>query len=307
MNTTKLKQHVTTWIGRLGSAAKVADRCGISSAALSQWMSDKYGADTNALEAKIATGLDYKETGWVVVEEIRNFKMVQFMFNQCREMKMWTAISSNAGSGKTQSLKHIAEMDHSGAVIYMQAEEWTSRQFLMELYRKVKSTTPKGYVANHVLLAEVAKELREMGNDPILVIDEVDKLKPSAMRMLIPLFNRTEDVIGCILSGTENFEKEIKAGVNRRMKGYDEIDSRLGRAYIKLEGVMEQDAKLICEANGVTDGEQVSAIWGEVDKVQKWITVKTKTGVKEVKQWFVEDVRRLKRLIVRQQLMNKTI
>ena len=61
-------KHVGDWITRLGSQEKVAQKCGISKASLSLWMSGKYGADTGKLENKIARALDYKESGWVVVD-----------------------------------------------------------------------------------------------------------------------------------------------------------------------------------------------------------------------------------------------
>ena len=44
MNRNGLMKHAHDWITRLGSQARVADRCGISTAALSLWLGGKYGA-----------------------------------------------------------------------------------------------------------------------------------------------------------------------------------------------------------------------------------------------------------------------
>ena len=63
MNRNGLIKHVGDWITRLGSQAKVAERCGISDTALSQWMNGKYGANTDSLDKKIAALLGYQEDG----------------------------------------------------------------------------------------------------------------------------------------------------------------------------------------------------------------------------------------------------
>jgi hypothetical protein len=143
-----------------------------------------------------------------------------------------------------------------------------------------------------------------MLDNPILVIDEADKLKPSAFRKLIPLYNQTEYKMGCLLAGTENLKKEIARGVRSNTKGFDEIDSRLGRTYIDLPGATEQEVADICTANGL-DEYQAETIWNEVEKVKKPAQVKTGRGVTEKMVFFCEDLRRLMRLVRREQLSKK--
>jgi len=139
----------------------------------------------------------------------------------------------------------------------------------------------------------------------LLIDEEADKLKPGALRTLIPLFNRTEDRLGLIMSGTENLEKEIRQGVRLKKKGYDELESRFGRSYIHLKGATEKEVQAICEANGIDTPETIALIWGELEKESKPVTVKTPTGTKDVMMPFVEDFRRLKRLIKRELLLKK--
>ena len=209
-------------------------------------------------------------------------------------------------SGKTRSLEHIFNTDLSGSIVLIQAEEWAAHQFLERLHGKLTSTPLKGYMTNNELLDKVIALLNEMDGHPILVIDEADKLKPSALRQLIPIYNRTEEHLGCVLAGTENLQKEIKAGVRKRLKGYDEIDSRLGRSYITLDGATEKDVYTICEANGVTSETSKLTVWSEIEKVEKFVRVRTTQGEREVKVLHCEDFRRLRRLITREKLLNKT-
>lgn len=306
MNRDKLKQHVNTWITRLGSQSKTASRIGISDAALSLWLKDKYEADTDKLDKTIAVALDYRESSWVVVPSIRNYMVVKAVFESCKTESLWMAISNKAGSGKTQTLKDLFDNDTTGTVIYIQAEEWTSRQFLT-MVMKATCGAPKGYMNVSRMLDEISDYFKRLSTHaPILIIDEADKLKPAALRTLIPLYNRTEHQLGCILSGTENLEKEIKRGVRNAMKGYDEIDSRLGRTYIKLNGVTKPEAISICKANGIETEEACESIWNECEKENKLIRLKNNKGeTTEKPVMHCEDLRRLMRLIKRELLTQR--
>lgn len=305
MNRNALKQHVSDWTKRLGSQEAVAEKCGYSGTALSLWMADKYGADTNTLDRAIAKALNYRERKMVIVPTIRNYKNIEFVFRSSKEQSMWMSISEKAGSGKTETLQDLFNKDLSGSVFYLQAEEWNARQFLLKLAEVTCGIPKKGYTTISVLMDLIAGHFNSLSFDnPILLIDEADKLKPMAFRQLIPLYNKTEDRLGCIVSGTENLKKEILRGVRNNIKGYDEMDSRLGRTYIGLPGAPEADVLAICEANGL-DRETSFRIWEEVDKVKKPAKVKNKKGETFEKMiFFCEDFRRLARLIKREQLSN---
>lgn len=306
MNRNGLIKHVNDWIVRLGTQEKVASKCGISKTSLCQWLSGKYGAETGKMDNKIAQALNYKASDWVVVENVKTYRTVRFYFDQCRNEHLWMAVSSNAGSGKTQSLEHIYNNDLTGRVIFLQAEEWAAHQFLIRLYEKL-SVEPlrSSYIANSELLNKIISLFNEMSGNPVLIIDEADKLRPSALRQLIPIYNRTEDHLGCLMAGTENFEKEIHAGVRRNAKGYDEIDSRLGRTYVALDGLTEDDVYAVCAANGVTDEVNQSEIWNEVGKIVRLVSVKTVKGVIKKEVPHCDDLRRLKRMIIKYRLMNR--
>ncbi|WP_278932680.1 AAA family ATPase [Parabacteroides johnsonii] len=306
MNRNGLIKHVGDWITRLGSQAKVAERCGISDTALSQWMNGKYGANTDSLDKKIAALLGYQEDGWKVVTSINNYKKIEFVFRSCKQQSMWMGISNKAGSGKTQTLEHLFNSDLTGSVIFIQAEEWNSRQFLLELADRTCGVPKRGYANIPSLLKMISEYLNGMAAEkPILIIDEADKLKPAAFRTLIPLYNRTEHRLGCVLAGTENLKKEIARGVRNNQKGYDEMDSRLGRTYIELPGASQADVIDICLENGLTQAAS-ERIWSEVEKVKRLVRVHNKKGeTKEEGRFFCEDLRRLMRLIKREHLANE--
>lgn len=304
MNRNRLKKHVNDWITRLGSQEKVSLKCGISKTALSLWMSGKYRADTTKLENKIAVALNYKESDWVFVEELRNYKTAEFFFNQCKEFHLWVGCDCNAGAGKSSSFEHLYNKDLSGSVIFIAAEAWSEKQFLTKLYENLSSTSlPDFYMTNAKIFDKVVVLLKQL-ESPVLIIDEYTKLKRAAKMRLVTLYNRTEEHLGCIVIGSE-LEKEIKDGVRRHIKGYDETDSRLGRTYIKLPGLTKREAFLLCEANGVTDSESKEKVWSEVEKVEKMVKVRKENGTVEREVLHCEDLRRLKRLAIRERIGNK--
>lgn len=306
MDRNGLIRHVGDWIQRLGSQAKVAEKIGISNSALSLWMRGKYGADVAKLEQVIAKALDYKQNNWVIVDSIANYRQIKMVYDNAKQESIWFAIANKAGSGKTGTLQDIFNKDRSGTIVFIQAEEWTAKQFLTKLIEKTTGPV-KGIFSISQLTDMVVSYFNGLSlQRPILLIDEADKLKPSALRTLIPIYNRTERRLGAILSGTDNLEKEIKKGVELKRKGYDELDSRLGRAFIHLRGATESDVTSICTANGVIDPEKQGYIWGQLDKVRKQVSVRTREGMGREKMVdFVEDFRRLQRLILTEQIAER--
>ena len=173
MNRNGLLKHVGDWITRLGSQSKVAEKCGISGTALSQWMNGKYGANSAELEKRIASTLGYQEDGWQVVTTIQNYRKIEFVYRSCKQQALWMAISNKAGSGKTQTLEHLFNQDLTGSVVFIQAEEWNSRQFLVELAERTCGVPKRGYTDIPTLLKMIAEYFNCMAGDhPVLIIDE---------------------------------------------------------------------------------------------------------------------------------------
>lgn len=310
MNRNKLIQHIDLWIKRLGNASKVAKRIGISDATLSTIRAGKYGANDTEMLTRIAIALEYKETDWAVVRTISNYRRIATVVQDAKEEKMWFAISNPAGSGKTGTLEDIYNQDSTGSITFLQAQEWTARQFIEELIRKtIGASALKG---SYKPIAELLQLIADYFNEqafisPVLIIDEADKLRPAALRLLIPLFNKTEERLGVVISGTENLKKEIKAGVRLAKKGYDEIESRFGRTYISLYGATQEEVKQICIANCIISPQTQEQIWEELETVKKMTPKNTNKGKIEVPVEYAEDFRRIKRLIKRELLKLKHI
>lgn len=280
---------------RLGSYMRVATKVGVSEATISQMINGNWDNIKDTMWQKVATQLGMNAKHWHIAETL-SFKQITNYVKATKERSLFMAISCKAGSGKTATLKTFAEQNKGQSVFYLQAREWSKRDFLMELCRILGVDTGKGYTSVDKLGLKAIDFLsNRKGKNPLLIIDEADKLKPSALRWFITLYNELEDEIGVIIAGTENLEKTIKRGVKYNLLGFDEIDSRFGRKFINdIVGARLTDVEMICQANGITDKDLIKSIFQELKPKE----ITTAGGTAE----FIDDLRRLKRIIQRELL-----
>ncbi len=300
MITEAKKNEIVTALNRekslLGSMNKVAAKLSISSATISanilnpdNWVkvSENMWAD---LAGKL--GVNLVDRVWNIVPT-NNLKMIHQVLADAQNEGLFMAISEKAGSGKTAA---IAQYAHNNTGVYvLQCEEWSRKAFLIRLATAVGITVGR-YETAESMAEGIVKFFKQRAKEclPLIVLDEADKLRPSALRFIIPLYNRLEDEIGLVACGTDNLEKEVKKGVAAATKGYDEIDSRLGRSFVHLLGATKQDIEAICHANGVTDPAGIARIWKDSNPIHKQI------GVKYME--IVTDLRAVKRKIKRERL-----
>lgn len=296
----QIKLLVAASIEHLGSHRATATKAKVSPATISQIVNNNWSLISNEMWSKIGAALGYVESGWKLVDNIFNMRVIETTFKDAKDNSMMMCVSHKAGSGKTAGSKVFLEKYRGKQVYYIHCREWTAKQFLTELRRTLGIEQKRGYVTAHDLLSDVVDFfLVRAGKRPLLIVDEADKLKASALRTFIPLYNSTEDQLGVVLMGTENLSSEIKRGVRFDKKGYDEIDSRLGRQYVRLYGANKSDVKRICAANGITGSRQQDAIWKECSP--KEVSV----GGQFLK--MIDDLRRLKRVVQRELIKSKEI
>lgn len=295
--TTQQKHEIVSLIeiekDRLGSYEKVANKAGCSPALITQMRKGNWDQISDSKWIDVANAVGYRPEGWQVVP-ITNTRMLHQVFNDAKSESLFIAVSHRAGSGKTASSQSYASGTTSG-VYLLQAREWSKREFLLNLCKNLGIDPGRGYVSGDDMTIKVIDFFQQRTRfKPLLIIDEADKLRPAALRAIIPIYNELEGKLGMVIMGTDNLEKEIKRGVRFDKKGFDEIDSRFGRNFIHLIGATAKDVADICDANGITSKELHKAIFDECEPRQ--IMVQNQPRV------VVEDLRRVKRAVQRELL-----
>lgn len=288
-----IRSLVLRAINDMGSSHAVAVRCDVSDATISLIRNERYDMISEVMWRRIAKALEYNPTGWQVVPTL-NTKALWTIFDDAKQNSIFAAVSHQAGTGKTVSGRSYAEANAGKYVYYLQAREWNRKKFLMELAR-VLGVNIRTVVNSDELVEKIAYHFLQVADKkPLVIIDEADKLSPHALRAIIPIYNECEGILGLVMMGTDNLRTEIKRGVTYNKKGYDEIDSRLGRNFISLYGATKKDVEMICEANGVRDPATQAKIWAECEPV--------KVEVNGSFRPMVSDLRRVRRAILRELL-----
>lgn len=288
---------------RMTSYRAVAKKCKVSEASISQLRKGNYLGSNDEILERIGISLAYVfDNGSWKIANTTNFQIVTNVLTDAKSESMFVGIAHRAGSGKTVSSDVFHNANRRNNVFKLTAREWNGRYFLVQVAQLIGADIPKGYANINQLLDVISNTVKGMANtNPLLIVDQANSLKPSALRTFIHLFNLNEDILGLVILGTDNLETEIKRGVRLNKTGYDEFDSRFGRRYIHLIGNTLSDTRKICEANGIADNVIQKRIFDEAEPIRT--TVKVRNQDKTI--MVVEDTRRIKRLIKGERLKQK--
>lgn len=99
--------------------------------------------------------------------------------------------------------------------------------------------------------------------NPIIIIDEADKISDPLLYFFITIYNETEDKCGIVLQATDHLKKRILKGVSMNKKGYKEMYSRIGRKFVELPANNQGELKKIAQLNGVSDDFELNRIVNE--------------------------------------------
>lgn len=302
---TEILQLVEDEKERLGSFRAVAKKCGVSETAISLLRKGTYGADGDDVYYTIGRilGYEFDSSNWVIADTITNYTIVTDVLADAKSESMFMGIAHKAGSGKTASSDTYFNLNRRKAVFKVNAKEWNAHMYLLEVAKEIGAEIPRGsYVKVNALIEAIGDTFNRMASQkPLLIIDQANSLKPSALRTHIHLFNHCEDKLGLVIIGTDNLEHEIKKGVRLNKTGYDEFDSRFGRTYIHLVGATLADTRKICEVNGITDRDLQKKIFDKCEPTKQTV----EAGDESRTIYVVEDIRRIKRLVKSERLKMK--
>ncbi|MBU7576608.1 MAG: ATP-binding protein [Flavihumibacter sp.] len=205
--------------------------------------------------------LSNQQIGKVV--ETTNFQTLILYYTLAKENGATFALTGGAGYGKSFAGKFFRNVMRGKNVYYLEcAEYWNKKAFLCNLLMQMG----RPYAGMNVseLMHTIVSELRRQ-HQPLIILDEVDKLSDPVLKFFITLYNELNGKCGFVWTSTNNIEKRINKGVSNNRNGYQELLSRIGQKFIVLHKANIKDVEELCHANGIKDTETVHAIFNDCD------------------------------------------
>lgn len=228
---------------------------GVSPATVTQIVTGKWELINEKMWRSIAAQIGVKQTRWNIVET-RNYKALSDIFSDAQENALVLAVCGEAGTGKSLTAAHYGA-ENPNVYVLACSEYWNRKTFLRELLR-VMGKNPAGDTVGD-MVDDVVMALKRREN-PLIILDEADKLSDQVMFFFITFYNKLEDYCGIVLMATDYLEKKVRRGLRLNKKGYKEIYSRIGRRFMAMPGLSETDISDVCRANGVEGLREIETV-----------------------------------------------
>jgi DNA transposition AAA+ family ATPase len=250
-----LKDHVSRYESQNKATASLK---GVSAGTVSQILNGKYENISDemfrSLRAQISAGRPNE--GWKIVETPL-FKDVCFALSHAQEQSDVTWVVAPAGSGKTVAAQSFIRQ-HRNAYYLLCDEDMKKSDFVRELAQAIGIKIRGDKRIRDVLMLVIdglsGKEL------PLVIFDEGDKLSDNILYYFITLYNRLKDKAGIVFLSTSYMKRRMQTGIEYDKKGYQEIESRIGRKFYDAEPVTAHDVNAIARANGIRDDATLARI-----------------------------------------------
>ncbi|MDR3132545.1 MAG: AAA family ATPase [Prevotellaceae bacterium] len=252
----QIAEKLQVYCDHKGSQNKAANSLkGVSASTVSHVLNNDWALIKDEMWRSIAAQIGYKPDAWQAIET-RDYKLLTGILTDAQDNALVMAITGDSGTGKTFALRRYCDSTRN-AYLLQCAEYWNKKMFLQELL----GTMGRDYSGYSIgdMMYECVNELKKQ-NNPIIIIDEGDKLTDSVLQFFIPLYNSLEGHCAIILCATSHLNKLLKRGVRLNKRGYNEIFSRVGRKCIELKGLGAADITAVCRANGVDDAALIKEV-----------------------------------------------
>lgn len=256
------------WQSKKTSQKTVAGKAQVSSAMISQLIAHNWEHISDNMFRKVQSNLRIDLNWNIAVTD--NLKEVYHYCESAQKQGMAICISDNAGKGKSNGYKYY---DRTYAnVIHIECKRsWSKKRFVKEL---LIALGVNAFGTTEEMLDTFNEKIKSM-YQPLLILDQADKLKDPQLDLFMEFYNDHEGHLGIILSGVKALEIRIDKGRQRNKIGFDEIYSRFGSKYISIDPVGAKDVAKICQANGVDDVNQIQTIYdtcgGDLRRVRREI------------------------------------
>lgn len=264
-----IARSLQEYVGRYKSQNKAAASLkGVSAATVSVMLSGLESGEWPLVNDKMwknvasqVTRLGGSLSGWQLVET-QGWKDMTWVMGDAQAWQNVTWVVGEAGCGKTTAARSYAE-EHAGVYYVLCSEDMRKNDFIREVARAI-GVRVEGRTLRE-MLEMIIDELVQT-DAPLLLFDEADKLTERVFHYFIDLYNRLEDKCGIVFFSTSYIERRMATGLRYNKCGYNELHSRIGRKFYRLDETSVQDVRAICQANGLTEKGQVSEVVKDAER-----------------------------------------
>ena len=259
----QIKEALAAYMAKYPSRNKAAQSLkGVSAPTISSIMNDNWVNISDDMWRNIAAQVCTGVSGeWQIVATSAHQEM-NYVLDDAQRWRNVTWVVGDAGCGKTTAARQY-EAEHGEVFYILCSEDMRRGDFIRDIASRIGLRTD-GYTLRDNLDAIIAA-LVQMQH-PLLIFDEADKLSERVFHYFIDLYNRLEERCGIVFFSTAYIKRRIKMGLRYDKKGYNEIDSRIGRKFFELEPTGPSDVYAVCAANGLNDKAVISGIIREVEE-----------------------------------------
>lgn len=249
-----LKTHCNRYPSQNKAAASLH---GISAGTISSILNGKYENISDEMFRNIYSQVStpHQAAGLQIVETTALHEIIAAM-QDAQEWQDVTWVVGESGCGKTTAAS-VYQSSHKEVYTLLCSEDMKKGDFVREL-AAVIGVKANGHNIREILSAIIARIIQM--DSPLLIFDEGDKLNDLVFHYFITIYNQLKDKAGIIFLSTSYIEKRMESGLKHNKKGYQEINSRIGRKFYKISKNTANDVYAVCVANGIKEDKALENI-----------------------------------------------
>jgi Cdc6-like AAA superfamily ATPase len=253
-----LRNYVSTFSSQR-KASESLDNCS-EATVIAMLDSNKWNQVSDAMWLNVGKQVGAFKRKSQLVETL-DFQTLILYYTLAKEEGATFAIVGGAGFGKTYAAKFYAEANRKRNVYYLEcAMYWNKKMFLGNLMQAL-GKNPAGLSIGE-MMETIVRELSRQ-HQPVIILDEIDKLSDNVLIFFITLYNELNSLCGFVMQSTNNMQKRMLKGLKQNRTGFQEVFSRIGSRFIELKGTTPEEVRELCIANGIEQEEDIRTIINE--------------------------------------------
>lgn len=252
-----LAKYVDNMAG--GSANKASKMLGVSNAYLSKMLGGKWENISDGAWWNVQKQVSNRIVmGWHLANTKPTVLLTQLL-DDAKDKANTYGVIANAGSGKTFTAKQYSATRDN--VFLVCCNDYFNRKTFLGELLKAMGKDASGYTV-YDMMDIITNALLRMEN-PLIILDEADKLSDNVLYFFISLYNKLEYRAGLVLMATRFLQNRIERGFALNRKGYEEIKSRIGGHFVIIPAPSKADQIAVIHANGIHDEAEAIKIANE--------------------------------------------